>query len=48
VVLSEDCGILILWLMLISINWKNNLVIFKRRGLILTDLNQETCIRTMQ
>jgi hypothetical protein len=48
VVLSKECGILTKLLVLICINWKGNIVIFMRRGLMSTNLKEETCIRTMK
>jgi hypothetical protein len=48
VALKKGLRIVINCLMLVCINWKNNFVFFIGRGLMLTSLNQESCMRNMQ
>ena len=41
-------GILIYWLMLSSLSWEDNLVVFREWGLILINLNWEGCMRSLE
>lgn len=48
VVHNKDGGILFYWLMLECTNWKVYLVVFRKRGLILMNLNRESRVRSVQ